>query len=301
MNSLSLNEVLKLFKKSFIRWYQNEAVLHAAALAYYTIFSLAPLLIICIAIATQIFSQAVAEGEIAAAIDDYIGTEAANVVQEIIKNSRDLLPGSFATGITILFVLYGASSVFRQMRYSLNAMWGITPKAENVQQGLIVIIKEFSLAVAAILTVGFFLLGSLLLNTLWTAVPQEYLHQLFPNLDDLNTLFRFGASPLLFMVIFAAIFKTFPKARIRWRDVWLGAAVTALFFWLGGYLIGLYLAYSAWTSIYGAAGSLIAFLLWVYYSAWIFLFGAVFTQQYANTFGTPIVPDEDAKFVAIPL
>ena len=301
MSRLSLNGVLKLFKESFIRWYQNEAMLHAAALAYYTIFSLAPLLIISIAIATQVFSQAAAEGKIAAAIDGYLGTEAANVVQDIIKNSRHLLPGSFATGITILFVLYGASSVFRQMQYSLNAMWGITPKAETVHQSLTVIVKEFSLAVAAILTVGFILLSSLLLNTLWTAVPQEYLHQLFPNLADLNTLFRFGASPLVFMVIFAIIFKTFPKAKIRWRDVWLGAAVTALLFWLGGYLIGLYLAYSAWTSIYGAAGSVIALLLWVYYSAWIFLFGAVFTQLYANAFGTPVVPDKDAKFVATSL
>jgi membrane protein len=297
MGKLRPSGIVDLVRESFIGWSRNEATLHAAALAYYTIFSLAPLLIISIGIATQVFSQAAVEGRIVKALDNVVGSEAAVVVEEIIKNSRYLLPNSLATGITLLFLLYGSSSMFRQIRYSLNAMWGVTARAETVQESLITMAKNYLLSATAVLIVGLVVLASLLMNTIWTAVPQPYLQALLPNFEELVPLIRFIASPVMFMVIFVIVFKTMPKAKIRWRDTWLGSAVTALLFWLGSYLIGLYLSYSVWTSIYGAASSLIAFLIWIYYSAWIFLFGAKFTQLYANKFGRPIVPDADAMFV----
>lgn len=299
MGRLSLKGIVDLVKESFIGWSRSEATLHAAALAYYTIFSLAPLLIISVGIATQMFSQAAVEGRIVTALENSIGSEAATVVEEIIKNSRYLLVDNVTTGITLLFLLYGSSSMFRQIRYSLNAMWGVAPKAETVQQSLITMAKNYLLSAAAVLVVGLVVLASLLMNAVWTAVPEQYLRTLLPNFDELVPLARFIASPLMFMLIFAVIFKTLPKAKIRWRDLWLGSAVTGLLFWLGSYLIGLYLSYSVWTSIYGAASSLIAFLIWIYYSAWIFLFGAKFTQLYANKFGRPIIPDEDTTFITI--
>jgi membrane protein len=297
MSKLRPSGIVDLVRESFIGWSRNEATLHAAALAYYTIFSLAPLLIISIGIATQVFSQAAVEGRIVKALDNVVGSEAAVVVEEIIKNSHYLLPNSLATGLTLLFLLYGSSSMFRQIRYSLNAMWGVTARAETVQESLITMAKNYLLSATAVLIVGLVVLASLLMNAVWTAVPEPYLQALLPNFEELVPLIRFIASPVMFMVVFVIVFKTMPKAKIRWRDTWLGSAVTALLFWLGSYLIGLYLSYSVWTSIYGAASSLIAFLIWIYYSAWIFLFGAKFTQVYANKVGRPIVPDADAMFI----
>ncbi len=289
---------LDLFKESIIAWFWSDAALHAAALAYYTIFSLAPLLIISIAIATQLFSQAAVEGRIVTAMDNLIGTAGAVVIQDIIKNSQGFISSSVATGISLLFLLYGASAVFRELRRSLNAMWGVAPRGETLHQSLMTLAKTYLLSAAAVLTVGAFVLGALLLNALWAALPAPYYQAVMRYVADFIPLARFLASPLIYVIIFALIFKTIPKASIRWRDVWLGAGVTAFLFWLGSYAVGLYLSYSVWASLYGAAGSLIAFLLWVYYCTWIFLFGAKFTQLYAAKFGEPIVPDADAMFVA---
>ncbi|HXV43449.1 MAG TPA: YihY/virulence factor BrkB family protein, partial [Anaerolineae bacterium] len=292
-------DIFDLVKESILGWWWSEAGLHAAALAYYTIFSLAPLLIISIAMATQLFSQAAVEGKIVTALQGNIGHEAAVVVQEIIKNSHTLSQSGFATIITALFLLYGASGMFRQLQHSLNTMWGIVPKAETIHQSLITMAKNYLLSAVAVLSVGLVVLGSLFINALWLAVPEQYLRTVLPNYDNLAPLVRFIASPLLFMMIIAVIFKALPRAKIRWRDVGPGAAVTALLFWIGSYLIGLYLSRSTWTSIFGAASSLIALLVWVYYSAWILLLGAKFTQVYTNKYGVPIAPRKDARFAAI--
>jgi membrane protein len=298
MGKPKAKDVFDLVKQSFMDWWQSEASLHAAALAYYTILSLAPLLIISMAMATRLFSQAAVEGKIVTALQGIIGHEAAVVVQEIIKNSHALPESSFAATITALFLLYGASGMFRQLQYSLNTMWGIVPRAETIHQSLIITVKNYLLSAVAVLIVGLVVLGSLLINALWLAVPEQYLHAVLPNFDDLAPLAQLIASPLMFMMIIAVIFKALPRTRIRWRDVGPGAAVTALMFWLGSYLTGLYLSYSTWASIFGAASSLIALLVWVYYSAWIFLLGAKFTQVYANKYGVPIAPRKDARFAA---
>jgi membrane protein len=189
--------------------------------------------------------------------------------------------------------------MFRQLQHSLNTMWGIVPKAETIHQSLITMAKNYLLSAVAVLSVGLVVLGSLFINALWLAVPEQYLRAVLPNYDNLAPLARFIASPLIFMIIIAVIFKALPRARIRWRDVGPGAAVTALLFWLGSYLIGLYLSYSTWTSIFGAASSLIALLIWIYYSAWILLLGAKFTQTYAKKYGVPVAPRKDARFVAV--
>lgn len=294
---MQLKAVVSLFKESITAWFWSDAALHAAALAYYTIFSLAPLLIISIVIATRVFSQAAVEGRIVTAVDNSIGTAGAIVIQDIIKNSQDLVSSSIATGISLFFLLYGASAVFRELRRSLNTMWGVAPRDETLHQSLITLAKTYLLSAAAVLAVGFFVLGGLLLNALWAALPQPYYEALMRYVADFIPMAQIVASPLMYVIIFALIFKTLPKASIRWRDVWFGAAVTAILFWLGGYTVGIYLSYTAWTSVYGAAGSLIAFLVWVYYCTWLFLFGAKFTQLYAAKFGTSIVPDADATFI----
>jgi membrane protein len=295
MGKAKASAVFDLIKESFMGWWWSEAGLHAAALAYYTILSLAPLLIISIAIATPLFSEAAIEGKIVTALQSHIGQEAAVVVQEIMKNSPTLSQSGFATIITGLFLLYGASGMFRQLQNSLNMMWGIVSQADTIYQSLFTLAKHYLLSALAVLIVGFVVLVSLFINAVWLAVPEQYLRTL-PNYDDLVPLIRFIASPLLFMMIIAVIFKTLPRAKIRWRDVGPGAAVTALLFWIGSYVIGFYLSHSTWTSIFGAASSLIALLVWVYYSAWIFLLGAKFTQVYADKYGVPIAPRKGAGF-----
>jgi len=292
--------ILDLLIKSVSEWNRSEAPLRAAALAYYTIFSLAPLLIVSVAIASLAFSRAAAEGRIVAQIEGTVGEVAATAIQDILVNSTDVVSGSVATGIGILLSLYGASTVFWQLRASLNAMWGIAPRERTLRQNIVAVIKGRLLSAAAVLATGFVPLISLLINALWSAVPEGTRRGLLSSLAAYVPLLRLLASPVVFTVVFALIFKLLPQAKIRWREVWLGAAVTALLFWLGNALLGLYLAHSVVTSLYGAAGSLVAFLVWTYYTASIVLFGAKFTQVYANQYGVPIVPHGDARFRAAP-
>ncbi|MCB0175894.1 MAG: YihY/virulence factor BrkB family protein [Anaerolineae bacterium] len=289
--------IIDLFKDSLVDWFQSDSATYAAALAYYTIFSLAPLLIISVVIATQLFSQAAVEGRIVTAAENLIGTQTALFIEDIIKNSQGFLSSSVATGVSLMFVIFGASSVFRQLRYSINAMWGIVMKSDDLRQSLFSMLKNYLLSALAVLTVGLFLLGALILSALWAALPEYYYQTLLNAVSNFIPLFRYLSSPTIFFVVFIIIFKTMPKATIRWRDVWPGAGLTAFLFWVGSYFVGIYLGNSSWTSLYGAAGSVIAFLLWVYYSTWIFLFGAKFTQLFADRFGVPIEPDRDAMFL----
>lgn len=291
--------ILNLFKDSLIGWFQSDSATYAAALAYYTIFSLAPLLIISMVIATQLFSRAEVEWRIVTAAANLIGPQTAEFVGDIIKNSQGFLSSSVATGLSIIFLLYGASAVFRQLRHSINAMWGVAVRAETFHQSIFTMLKTYFLSAVAVLAVGFFLLGALLFNAMWAALPTDYYQALLDSIAQFVPVVRYVASPVIFFMVFMLTFKTLPKAKIRWRDIWPGAVLTSFLFWVGGYFVGLYLGNSSWTSLYGAAGSVIAFLLWVYYSTWIFLFGAKFTQLFAERFGEPVVPDKDAMFIEL--
>ena len=295
-----LKAIFYLIRDSVLGWSRNEATLYAAALAYYTIFSLAPLLIISTAIAASVFNEAAVEGRIVELFENTVGPEGAMLIQDIIKSSYDSASTGLAAVIGIGVLLYGASTVFYKLRLALNAMWNIVPKTEAVQYSILHTIKSRLLAATAVIVVGALLVGSLLLTAFLANVPTQILERLFPNLDAVSRLLSTMTSPVVYTIVFAVIFETIPNAKIRWRDVWPGAAVTGVLFWAGGFFISLYLGRSGIASIYGAAGALIVFLIWVYYSAWIFLFGAKFTQVYANTFGVPIVPDDGATFKVEP-
>ena len=282
--------ILRLFQRTVVGWSRNEATVHAAAIAYWLILSVAPLLIVSIAIASQVFAQSIVETQLIYQLEVTFGTPVAAPVANVLLSSRNFAASSLTTGLGIIFLFWTASSVFMQLQTALNAMWGIAPRASSVRESLVHVLKSRVVAAASVLTVGFLLLGSLLLHTFWTALPGPLIDPLVDSLGTLTGLLRFAASPFIYMLLFGLIFKALPQASIRWRDVWPGAALTAVLFWLGGYGIGLYLGYSLLASIYGAAGSIIVFLLWAYYSAWIILFGAKFTQVYAHEFGVPIDP-----------
>jgi membrane protein len=285
-----VKDILGILKKAVWDWMEDQAPTLGAALAYYTVFSLAPLLVISISIAGLVFGQEAAQGQIFDQLRSLIGAASAEAVQDVVQNAN----AKSATGVTATIVgfialLFGASGVFGQLQASLNAIWGVEPKPGR---GLWGIIQDRILSFGFILVVGFLLLVSLIL-TAAIAFVGEWFGGVFPAIE---TLVQIGNSILSLMVItllFAMIFKFMPDAKIAWRDVWIGAFTTAALFTVGKLVLGLYLGKSGIGSSYGAAGSLIVLLLWVYYSSQIVFFGAEVTRAYANRFGSRIVPADN--------
>ncbi|MDQ6759656.1 MAG: YihY/virulence factor BrkB family protein [Acidobacteriota bacterium] len=275
-----LREIRELFQQTFSEWNNHDAATMGAALAYYTVLSLAPLLIVAVSIAGMIYGQKAATGEIVNQVSDLVGPGGAEVIQSILANARSPAKGTLASVIGIVTLLFGASGVFKALRDSLNRMWGVKHAGrlgiwETIR-------REFS-TFGMVLAIGFLLVVSLVVSAFVTAVG-KFLHGKVPVglLLGSNTL----VSVIVITLLFALIYRVVPSTRIRWSDVWVGSAVTAVLFTIGKYLIGLYLSKASVGSAYGAAGSLVALLVWVYYSAQIFLFGAEFTHVYAQLEGS---------------
>ncbi len=272
----------ELLKESAIGWSKNNASLLAAALTYSTIFALAPLLVIGVAVAGAVFGDAAVQGQIVTEIQDQVGEPAAVIIQDLISNARQSKSGVMATILSSILLFIGASGLFSQLQTSLNMIWGLQPAPKS---GILNTVRKRALAFGMVLIVGLLLLLSFAISTIITAVGDR-LTVLLPGIGTLLPTIDFLASLIILTLLFALLFKILPDVQITWKDVLLGAAVTTIFFMLGRYLIGLYLAHNSSTSAYGAAGSLVLILLFVYYSAQIFLFGAEFTQVYANKFGS---------------
>jgi membrane protein len=282
--------LFELLKESGQGWSRDNASLLAAALTYYTIFALAPLLVIAVAVAGVVFGDAAVRGEIVAEIQDDIGEEAATVIQNLISSASQSDSSTFAAVASAVLLLVAASGLFAQLRRALNMIWGLRPAPET---GILNVIRQRALAFGMVLVVGLLMLLSFATSTAVTAVGDR-LSIWLPGTGALLPQINLLASVVLLTILFALLFKVLPDAYLTWKDVLLGAAVTTLLFMLGRYLIGLYLAHGSSTSAYGAAGSLVAILLFVYYSAQIFLFGAEFTQAYANKHGSRLKPSHNA-------
>jgi len=282
--------ILDLLKETFQEWQEDKAGRLAAALAYYTVFSLAPLVIIAIAIAAVVFGQEAAQGGIVTQLQDLLGKQGAEAVQEMIQNSRKPNEGRIATIISVALLLFGASGVFGQLQDALNTIWEVAPKPDR---GIMGFIKDRFLSFAMVLVIGFLLLVSLVLSAALAALG-NYFGNLIPGVpfiwQALNFVISFGVITLLF----GMMFRILPDAKIAWSDVWIGAAITSLLFTIGKLLLGQYLGNGSVGSTYGAAGSFVVLLLWVNYSAQILFFGAEFTQVYANKYGSHIVPTKNA-------
>ena len=253
-----------------------------AALAYYTLFSMAPILILAIAAAGYFFGADAAQGEIIAQLDGLVGHNGAQAIQALLAGARDPASGLAATLVAGVLLLVGATTVFVELKASLDEMWGIEPI-----KGLAIIafLRTRLYSFGLVLVLAFLLLVSLVISAA-LAVLERYADGIWSSSYE---IFAVLSSSIAFAVIaslFALIFKALPAAPLSWRDVWTGAVFTAGLFSLGKYLIGLYLGKSGVASSFGAAGSLIALLLWVYYSAQIFFLGAEFTRQYAIEYGS---------------
>ncbi len=272
---------LVLLKRSVIAWQHDRASLLAAALAFYTTFSLAPLLVIGIAIASLIFNQETVQQSVLEQIQFAIGREGASTVQAMIAAQLQQRSGFLPTVTSVGVMVFGASIVFNQLQESLNLIWHVNPNWGIVRGFLLARINAFLMAVST----GFLMLCALVLSTGITVLSQG-MGKVFPGASAIVNFIDPLISMGLIALAFAVIYKVVPHIKIAWGDVWLGAVMTTLLFNLGKFLIGLYLSHSGINSAYGAAGSLVAILTWVYYSAQILLFGAEFTKIYAHTYGS---------------
>jgi membrane protein len=287
---MKFNDTTQLFKTTFSEWSEDKAARLAAALAYYTVVALAPLLVIVIAIAGLAFGQEATQGQVVGQIASLVGQQSAEQIQGIIASASQPKSGTLATVAGIVTLLFGASGVFGQLQDGMNTIWEVTAKPGR---GILGLIKDRFLSLTMVFGVGFLLLVSLALSAALAAVG-KFLGELLPLPEVVMLILSFIVSFAVITLLFAMIFKVLPDVKIIWGDVWIGAAMTALLFTVGKILLGLYLGKSSVGSAYGAAGSIIVILIWVYYSAQILFFGAEFTQVYANRYGSHITPDEDA-------
>ncbi len=290
---MSLSIFWSVFRQTIAEWQRDKVSRLAAALAYYTTFSLAPILVIVIAVASFLFEQSTVQTRVIEQLQGLLGQNGADLVQEMLVSAQaNEGDGFWATVISVGLLILGASGLFIQLQDALNTVWNLEIKPDA---GLWRLIRDRLLSFGMILVIGFLLLVSLLLSAALAAISGLFGDTLFGwdlGWRILNAAVSFGIITLLF----GLIYKILPDATVSWRDVRVGAAMTALLFTLGKSLIGIYLGNSSVASAYGAAGSFVVLLLWIYYSAQILLFGAEFTQVYASRFGSDIQPAKTAVF-----
>ena len=281
---MSWRSIWRLLKETVDEWQQDKVDRMAAALAYYTLFSIAPLLVIAVAVAGAVFGQEAARGEVVTQIQGLLGKAGAEVIQTALANTQNPQAGNgiVPTLISTLVLIFGASGVFVQLQDSLNAVWNVE---ESSKAGVKAVVRKRIFSFAMVITIGFILMISLVVSA-GLAALSTFTNQLFPALASLWRLLNLVISLGTFTFLFALIYKYIPDIKIAWRDVLVGAAFTSVLFSIGKELLGLYLGNGAFGSTYGAAGSLVTVLAWIYYSVQIMLFGAEFTQVYTRKYGS---------------
>jgi membrane protein len=286
--------VYTYFKHVFREFLKDDILKYSASLAYYTIFSLAPMLIVIISLSGVLFGKEAMQGHIYAQIKNLVGSEAAIQIQDIVKNIHITGRGFFASVVSIIVLLVGATGIFGEVQDSLNKIWGLRVKTKKTWWKLIL---NRLLSFSLIVSMGFIMMVSLLLNALISAFG-DYLGRYFSNFSV--TFIQLTNNCLTFIAtafLFALMFKLLPDAKIKWKDVLIGGAITSFFFTLGKLAIGYYLGHSQLATLYGAAGSVVIIMVWVYYSAVILYLGAEFTKVYAKLHGGKIYPNEYAIWI----
>lgn len=279
----------------FDQWSRDNAPRLAASLAYYTILSSAPLLVISIAMADRVFGQAAVEGQLAWEIQTLVGGAAAQAIQDVLRDAHRPSSGLIATILSIATLIVGASSVVVELHSALNLIWGIPDSdGDSLLKNMVYLVKERLYSSLVVLGAGCLLLVSLLASVFIATVGQ-FFRPLLPIPEWGLHLATFAASFVVVTLLFAAIYKLIPDVRLRWSDVLIGASVTSLLFAIGKHLLAIYLGRVGFESTYGAAWTVVIFLVWVYYSAQLFFLGAEFTKVYTRSYGshssaTPAAP-----------
>ncbi len=294
---MHLKQIWDLIRKSVTAWVDDYAPSMGAALAYYTLFSLAPLLIIAIAVAGLVFGQEAARGEIVAQIQGLIGREGAIAVQGLLKSANAPAQDIFATVVSIITLVIGATTVFGELQSDLDRIWRVPAPAKV--SGMWTLLRSRLLSFGLVLGLGFLLLVSLVVSAAIAAFG-KWSYGFFEGREAYLHALNFSVSFAITTFLFALIYKLMPRASVAWRDVWVGAAVTSLLFEIGKLLIGLYLGTTSVASGFGAAGSLVVLLVWVYFSAQVFLLGAEFTWVYSHEFGSKAAQTGHKSASAVP-
>jgi membrane protein len=284
---------LNLIRNTFKEWSEDKAPRLAAALAYYTVFAIPPLLVILLGIASLFLNQQEVQDALLGEIGGLLTPEAARAIGGMIEGAKTDQAGGLAAAVGVGILLLGASGIFLQLQDALNTVWEVRAKPGL---GIMALLKKRFFSFLMVLAVGFLLLVSLVLSTALTALG-EWIQSWLPGSNWVFQSVNFLLPFLAITLLFALMFRYMPDAEIAWRDVWPGAAITSLLFNLGKTLIGLYLARSNLAHTYGAAASVVLIFVWVYYTAQILLLGAEFTKVYAEQLGAGIRPEPHAEMV----
>ncbi len=286
--------IWQLVSEAGSKWVDDNAQRLGAALAFYSVLSLAPLLVILLAIVGAVFGDQAARGEIVSQIERQVGHTGATAIQDLITHAQKPKEGALATILGVITLLFGASGVFGELQASLNTIWQVRARPGG---GLTAFMRDRFLSFAMMMGTAFLLIVSLVASTVLAAF-EKFLTGSFAGFDYLLPGLSMGISLVVFTLLFAMIFKIVPDVLIAWRYVWLGAAITSILFTLGKHLLGLYLGRSGIASAYGAAGSFVVLVVWTYYSALILFFGAELTHVHARLRGHPIIPSRNAEFAS---
>lgn len=285
-----LKRAWKVIVATFMGFISDNGLKLSASLAYYTIFSIAPLLVLILALISVFLRDPANREQLYVQIQHYMGLQASVQIKDVIKNYAIHSKSGAALISGVVILLLGASSMFVEIQDSLNIIWRVKAKPKK---GWVKLLKNRFLSFSLIASLGFLLLVSLVINIIVTALSNRIQH-FFPGIDVLIYIINLALTFIVISILFAIIFKVLPDVKIAWKDVRSGAFFTALLFMLGQYLIGLYIQYFANSSAYGAAGSVIVILTWIYYTSAILYIGAEFTQVYAEASGSRIEPAEYA-------
>lgn len=281
-----------LFKSAGKEFSNDKGTTLAAAIAYYTIFSIAPLLVIAIAIAGLVFGQAQAQAQIVNQLRAFMGNAGATAIEQMLANANKAHGGTWAIIIGVVILLLGAAGVFIQLKQSLNMVWNVPQ--QKTASGVKGLISQRLLAFGMVFAIGFLLMVSLVVDAAISSFA-KYGSTTLPGGEAVWQGIQLGISFVVFAVLFAMMFRFLPDIHVRWRDVWFGAFFTSLLFIIGKYLLALYIGKSSVGSSFGAAGSLVVLLVWIYWSSNIFLFGAEFTQVHARSRGEKLEAGDQRK------
>jgi len=286
LKSFKWHELRSLLSDSFDCWGRHKAPRLGAALAFYTLLSLTPLLLVAVAIVGLVFGHTAAEHDIVQQVQMLVGTQGAKATEALLEGSKNTTHGIVATVVGLVTLLFGASGVMIELRDALNTIWEVpTPQLSGMRNKVTGYIKERLFSFAMVLSIGFLLVVSLAVST-WIAALGAVSSSIVPAYEVLLHLVNAVASFIVITVLFAAIYKVLPDVRLEWRDVLLGGAFTSLLFTLGKLALGLYLGKASIASSYGAFASIVVLVIWVYYSGQIFFLGAEFTRTFANQYGS---------------
>jgi membrane protein len=291
-------DVKAMLTESFDQWNKHKAPRLGASLAFYTLLSITPFLLVVMSIVGLAFGQTAAQRDLVQQVQDLVGSAGAQAVAGLLQGSRNTTHGIIATVIGVVILLFGASGVIIELRDALNTIWEVpTPERKGNWQRISSFVRERLFSFALVLAIGFLLLVSLAVNA-WIAALGALSASILPAHEFILHVLNFVVSFAVITGLFAAIYKLMPDVRIEWRDAILGGAVTSLLFSVGKLLIGLYLGKASFASSYGAAASVVVFIVWVFYSSQIFFLGAEFTKIFANRYGSE--PSKQPQGMIVP-